>query len=298
MANRVLPYKKPSASVVQAGEWLLTVGDDQIALPDHLPHWDYQTDLPLRRVVRVDLERALAESTLAPGTELALAAVWTSTGSRLRGTVSRVIVPASGEIELQADLAGADLGGVLTLDTSLVLARRRYGKDRPVAPRRGGSVLWCDRHQIRLQGDAPQFPLAIVDFDLTNYPGDAAWHLEIGTDLDVATMGSLLLLVNEKKTLIAEALQRAGNPRLQDKMALSMLYADVARTMVDHALRISEFDDDATYLDETLGATLQELFGRLFPGRTITDIRLAAQESPNLFASQLQAAVKIFEGVA
>ncbi|MEU4707001.1 hypothetical protein AB0G00_11260 [Nocardia salmonicida] len=298
MANRVLPYKKPTAGVIRAGEWLITIGGEEMPLPDHLPHWDYQTNLSLRRVVRVDLARALAESTLAPGTELALAAVWTSTGSKLRGALSRAIVPAVGEVELRADLVGADLGGVLTLDTALVLARRRHGTDRPVAPRRGGSVLWSDRTQIRLQGDAPQFPIAIVDFDLTNYPGDAAWHLEIGTDLDVATMGSLLLLVNEKKTLIAEALQRAGSPRLQDKMALSMLYADVARTMVDHALRISEFDDEATYLDETLGATLQELFGRLFPGRSITDVRLAAQESPNLFASQLQAAVKIFEGIA
>ncbi|WP_218719224.1 MULTISPECIES: hypothetical protein [Nocardia] len=297
MANRVLPYKKPSSNVVRAGAWLLSIDGDEMSLPDHLPHWDYQTNLSLRRVIHVDIDRALAEATLAPGTELALAAVWTSTGSKLRGVVSRVVVPAHGEIELRAELVGADLGGVLTLDTSLVLAHRRRGTDRPVAPRRGGSVLWSDRSQIRLQGDAPQFPIAIVDFARTNYPGDAAWHLEIGSNLDVATMGSLLLLVNEKKTLIAEALQRAGNPRLQDKMALSMLYADVARTMVDHALRISDFDDDATYLDETLGATLQELFGRLFPGRSITDVRLAAQESPNLFASQLQAAVKIFEGV-
>ncbi|MFD6221469.1 hypothetical protein [Nocardia asteroides] len=298
MANRVLPYKKPSLSVVRAGEWLLSIDGDEIPLPDHLPYWDYQTNLPLRRVVRVDVDRALAESTLAPGTELALAAVWTSTGSKLRGVVSRVVVPAHGEVELRADLVGADLGGVLTLDTALVLAHRRRGADRPVAPRRGGSVLWSDRGQIRLQGDAPQFPIAIVDFARTNYPGEAAWHLEIGANLDVATMGSLLLLVNEQKPVIAEALQKAGNPRLQDKMALSMLYADVARTMVDHALRIDDFTDDATYLDETLGATLQELFGRLFPGRSITDIRLAAQESPNLFASQLQAAVKIFEGVA
>ncbi|WP_280221341.1 hypothetical protein [Nocardia neocaledoniensis] len=298
MANRVLPYKKPSSSVVRASEWLLSIDGEEIPLPEHLPHWDYQTNLPLRRVVRVDVDRALAESTLAPGTELALAAVWTSTGSKLRGVVSRVVVPAHGEVELRADLVGADLGGVLTLDTALVLAQRRRGADRPVAPRRGGSVLWSDRGQIRLQGDAPQFPIAIVDFARTNYPGDAAWHLEIGTNLDVATMGSLLLLVNEHKPVIAEALQRAGNPRLQDKMALSMLYADVARTMVDHALRIDDFTDEATYLDETLGATLQELFGRLFPGRSITDVRLAAQESPNLFASQLQAAVKIFEGVA
>ncbi|MGK8512028.1 hypothetical protein ACRS5S_29740 [Nocardia asiatica] len=298
MAHRVLPYKKPSAATVQAGEWLLSVDGSELPLPESYPHWDYQTTLSLSRVVKVDLRRVLDESTLDPSTELALAAIWTSTGSKLRGTVMRAVVPEDGEVELRADLPGADLGGVVLLDTALVLARRRHGGDRPVAPRRGGSVLWSDRRQIRLQGDAPQFPIAIVDFGRTDYPGDAAWHLEIGTNLDAATMGSLLLLVNEKKTVVTEALQRAGSPRVEDKIALSALYADVARTMVDHALRLSEFDDDSHYLDETLGATLQELFGRLFPNRSITDIRLAAQESPNLFASELQAAVKIFEGVA
>ncbi|MFE7745010.1 hypothetical protein [Nocardia sp. NPDC057455] len=298
MAHRVLPYKKPSPTAVQAGEWLLSVDGNELPLPESYPHWDYQTTLSLRRVITVDLRRVLAESTLDPSTELVLAAIWTSTGSKLRGTVMRTAVPENGEVELRADLPGADLGGVVLLDTALVLARRRHGGGRPVAPRRGGSVLWSDRSQIRLQGDAPQFPVAIVDFDRTNFPGGAAWHLEIGTNLDAATMGSLLLLVNEKKTVITEALQRAGSPRVEDKIALSALYADVARTMVDHALRLAEFGDESHYIDETLGATLQELFGRLFPGRSITDIRLAAQESPNLFASELQAAVKIFEGVA
>jgi hypothetical protein len=37
------------------------------------------------------------------------------------------------------------------------------------------------------------------------------------------------------------------------------------------------------------------LFDQLFPGQTITDIRLRQRQSPALFASDLQAAVKIFE---
>lgn len=296
MAHRVLPYRIPSADVVSAGDWLLEIDGEELALPEAYPHWDYQTTLRLRREFRVDRSRAIAESRLAPDTDLALAAVWTSSGSKLKGTVMRTIVPDSGSIEVRAELPGSNLGGVLLLDTVLVLARRRHGDDRPIAARRGGSVLWSDRAQIRLQGDAPQFPIAIVDFAKTNYPEGAAWHLEIGK-LDAATMGSLLLLVNERHPVITEALQRAGNPRPQDKMALAMLRADVARTMVDHALHHPEFDDESTYPDETIGATLQELFGRLFPGRSVTDVRLRAEQSPNMFASELQAATKIFEGI-
>jgi len=266
-------------------------------LPEAYPHWDYQTDLRLRRTVQVDLAEALSGATLAPGTALTVAAVWTSTGSRLRGIVTRSLVPESGTVALQAALAGSDLGGVVLLDTALVLTRRRQGEDRPIAPRRAGSVLWSDRSQIRLQGDAPQFPVAIVDFARTNYPEDAAWHLEIGSNLNAATMGSLLLLVNERKAVVADAMQRAANPRREDKLTLAVVYADVARTMVDHALRLPDFSDDASYTDETLGATLQELFGRLFPDRSVADVRLSWEHSPSRFASELQAAVQIFEGL-
>ncbi|WP_280435970.1 hypothetical protein [Nocardia carnea] len=244
----------------------------------------------------MDQARALAESGLPSGTDLILAAVWTSTGSRLRGTAMRVIVPDHGAVELRAELPGCELGGLLQLDTVLALSQRRHGSDRPVAPRRAGSVMWSDRAQIRLQGDAPQFPIAIVDFAKTNYPQGAAWHLEIGTNLEAATMGSLLLLVNERHAMITEALQPAGKPSPQDQLALAILHADVARTMVDFALRHTEFED-IDYPDDTIGATLQELLGRLFPGRSLTDIRLRAEHSPNVFAAELQDAVKIFEGV-
>lgn len=297
MTHLVLPYKIPSAAVVRAGGWLLVVDDEELPLPEAVPHWDYQSTLTLRRSLAVDLQRARSESTLAPETPLTIAVVWSASGSRLKGTAARIVLPESGRVDLDIVLPGADLGGLLVLETSLVLTHRRHGDDRPIAPRRGGSTLWGDRREMRLQGDAPQFPIAIVDFTNTNFPTGAAWHLEIGSNLDAATMGSLLLLVNEKNTVVSEALKRAGNPRLQDKMALSTVYADVARTMIDHALRIPEFQDSGAYIDETLGANLQELFERLFPGRSITDIRLRAEEAPSMFASELQAAVKIFEGI-
>ena len=37
------------------------------------------------------------------------------------------------------------------------------------------------------------------------------------------------------------------------------------------------------------------LFHQLFQGRSITDVRLRQRQFPNMFASDLQAAVKIFE---
>ncbi|GGK97037.1 hypothetical protein [Nocardia jinanensis] len=297
MTQRVLPYRTASEGCVKAADWCLLIDGDEIPLPEAYPNWDYQTNLNLCRELRIDRSRVLKESGLAPDTELVVAALWTSTGSKLRGTLQRAVVPESGVIELSGTVVGSHLGGTVLLDTVLVLSRRRHGHDRPVAPRRAGSVMWSDRTQIRLQGDAPQFPIAIVDFVKTNYPETAAWHLEIGPGLDSATMGSLLLLVNEQYPMITEALQRAGKPTPQDRMALAMIHADVARIMVEYALRHPEFDGAADYLDETIGATLQELLVRLFPGRSLADIRLRAEQAPNVFASELQSAVKVFEGV-
>ncbi|PPJ18128.1 hypothetical protein C5E44_11935 [Nocardia nova] len=140
--------------------------------------------------------------------------------------------------------------------------------------------------------------MAIVDFATTPYPEKAAWYLEVGSNLEAATMGTILLLVNEKNTVMAEAVQRVKSPRVQDRLVMEALYAEVARSMVNHALRDSDFDDEIDYEDDTLGATLQELIGRLFPSRSIQDIRLLADNSPSRFEAELQAAVNLFGGVA
>ncbi|MGH3387444.1 MAG: hypothetical protein ACRDOO_01035 [Actinomadura sp.] len=265
-------------------------------MPEALPDWDYQMDLRLRRTVHIDLDRARAEAGLPVDTVLKLAAVWTATGSNLRGTADRVRIEGSGpgSVEINARLSGSDLGGILRLDTALVLPEGLAG-GRPSIARRAGSVLWSDRRSVRLQGDAPQFPMAVINFANTSFPSNAAWHLQIGGNLHGATMGSLLLLVNEKNIVTATAFQNAAKPRPIDKVILSAAYADAARLMIEHALRHDDFGDCTTFPDDTLGSTLLSLFRQLFPGSSIDDVRLRLQQSPSLFTSELQAAVKIFE---
>ncbi|WP_328431560.1 hypothetical protein [Streptomyces sp. NBC_00453] len=296
MTRRVLPYRVPSEDVVTAEPWLLVVEDGDVPIPEALPDWDYQMDLHLRRTVSVDLDRARSQSGLPADAALTLAVVWTATGSNLSGPAEHARLVDSGTITAEFDilLRGADLGGLLVLDTALLLSERRPD-GRPSSPRRAGSVLWSDREELRLQGDAPQFPMAIIDFSLTSFPDDAAWHLQITGGFESATMGSLLLLVNERNTVTATAFENAGKPRPIDRIVLSAVYADAARIMIEHALANDDFTDDSDFPDSSLGATLVSLFDRLFPGQPITDIRLRRRQSPALFASDLQAAVKIFE---
>lgn len=137
--------------------------------------------------------------------------------------------------------------------------------------------------------------MAVIDFAHTSFPDYAAWHLQISGSLESATMGALLLLVNERNTVTATAFENAGKPRPIDRVVLSAVYADAARIMVEHALGHEDFSEDSDYPEDSLGATLLSLFDQLFPGQSITDIRLRQRQSPSLFASDLQAAVKIFE---
>ncbi|MGW6095166.1 hypothetical protein ACWFRK_12500 [Streptomyces sp. NPDC055157] len=296
MTRRVLPYRTPSEDVVAAEGWLLVTEDGEVAMPEALPDWDYRMNLHLRRTVRIDLDRARAQSGLPADAALMLTAVWTATGSSLSGPGRHLRLAQAGTIpvEIDVELRGADLGGLLLLDTALVLAERRIDA-RPSSPRRAGSILWSDREALRLQGDAPHFPMAVIDFARTSFPDDAAWHLQISGGLESATMGALLLLVNERNTVTAAAFENAGKPRPIDRVVLSAVYADAARIMVEHALRHEDFTDDSDYPEDSLGATLLSLFGQLLPDQSITDIRLRQRQSPSLFASDLQAAVKIFE---
>lgn len=296
MTRRALPYRRPAEDVVDADSWHLVTEDGELSIPEALPHWDYQMNLRLRRKVRVDVGRARVESGLPPDAVLTLAAVWTSTGSSLRGPAAAVRIDGRGpvEVELTAELQGSDLGGDLLLDTALVLAEANVSRGMS-APRRAGSVLWSDRTSLRLQGDAPQFPMGVVDFGNTSFPDGAAWHLQISSNLHAATMGSLLLLINERNSATATAFENAAKPRPVDRIVLSAVYADAARVMIEHALRSDEFSDEAVFPDDTLGGTLLSLFHHLFPGSSINDVRLRRNRSPSLFASDLQAAVKIFE---
>lgn len=296
MTRRVLPYRAPTEDVVAPGPWRLVIEDGEVALPEALPDWDYQMDVHVRRSLHVDLDRVRQQTGLSAHAALMLSVVWTATGSNLSGPAKHVRLSEAGTRAVEVDvlLRGADLGGLLLLDTSLVLAER-INDARPSSPRRAGSVLWSDREALRLQGDAPQFPMAVIDFARTSFPADAAWHLQISGGLESATMGALLLLVNEQNTVTATAFQNAGKPRPVDRIVLSAVYADAARVMVEHALAHEEFIEDADFPDGSLGATLLSLFDQLFPGQSITDIRLRHRQSPALFSSDLQAAVKIFE---
>ncbi|WP_227589889.1 hypothetical protein [Demequina pelophila] len=276
----------------------MLVESEPIDLPTALVDWDYHFDLKLRRTVELQPARIRRESGLPADAPLDLAVVWNASGSNLSGTGTRHKL-GSGESEacdLQLELAGADLGGVLTLTTTIVLASR-LDDSPPAAPRRAGSVLWMDEVALRLQGDSAQFPMAVIDFGHTNLPPDAGWHLQITGGLESAAMGALLLLINESHEAVVGSFESAARPKPAQRAILSAVRADVARTLIEYSLECEDFEVAADYPEGSLGSACSDVFEKVFDGRSVADVRLLREHSPGLFSSELQARTSLFREI-
>jgi hypothetical protein len=175
-----------------------------------------------------------------------------------------------------------------------VLTLRRWTTDAsPAAARRPGSVLWADRSRFLLQGDAVLFPLAVADFHDLPYPTKASWYLEVGEDLEAAALGSILLLANERREVVVNALAAAGSPADADRRVLSALRTDVQRTLVEQALTHEDFADDADYPTGSLGALLAAVLRTTFPALGLEALRRERKSEPARFTSRLQDATDL-----
>lgn len=292
--SRAHPYRRPSGDVLRATPWALTTREGTTVLPENLPTWDYDTVLSLHRSISIDGARARRESGLGGDSVLALSVRWRSVDSQMRGRAWQRIVPDRDGVDLQAEfeLGGSELGGVLELVLTLTLVHP--GSDpSAVAPRRPASLLWEDSYSVQLQGGATHFPVAVADFEELPYPSDSSWFLQIGEDLDAAALGSLLLVVNERRRLVMEVLAGTHEPDTATAV-LSVLRAEVLRGLVEHALTDQDFDDEVDHPRGSVGALLTAVLHDRFPVTGLEDLRREREQDPGLFSARVQAAAGLF----
>ena len=296
MNRRVYPYRRPHPDAVTAGGWLLKSDEGEgVPLPPSIVDWDYQRDLDFECTVEVDLDELRTTTALPPEAELALTVVWSSSGSGLRVLAANRPLQGAGSrsVHLAFTVLGRDSGGVLSIDTQLVLAKHSDGSD-PTAPHRAGSILWQRGAQVRLQGDASQFPMAVVDFKVAGYPEDAPWYLDIGPNLEAATMGAVLLLVNSRTTVVLDAVRKAEKATYAERLIHSALRQDVVRLMIEHAVGNEDLDDDSELETDTLGHMLRGVVRTHLPDMTLTALRTMRRGDPSLFSARVQSAVGLF----
>jgi hypothetical protein len=270
------PYSLASDEAVRAGAWTIDLGAGRGAVPEWLENWDLSQELEVERQIEVATDRVLADTGLDRDAKLALTVTFESA---FDDGVTRLPLAATGGVQhvgLQASVAGRDLAGTVSLVTSLILAEERRRPKVP-APWRRGSVLWRDVKKVRLHGDASQLPLTEVDFAEAGLDAAAPWFLDLGGDLDLPAMGSILLLLNERFPLVIEAMKDHTSDRPEFGVIRSVVYADVGRLLAEHALAQDDLEQE--WPDDSLGDVLRSLVKSRF-NASIADLRLMRMRDP------------------
>lgn len=266
-------------------------------LPDRLEHWDPFTNTQLFRAVDVDLDAVRNGCRLNVDAAFALNTAWYSNRTRLSGAGKPVelgLLQGLVRAPLSLDIPGAAAGGRLDLRTTLVLRDPGSGPT-PISPRREGAILWFHSTSIALEGGAARFPITPLNFETSGLPEGASWKLEWNPEgLDAPVLADLRLLVNSADEALVSAL-RSGAADSRSAVVRSFLTFDVARALVDGALRNDRFVEDPESFDEgSIGRMLFELLSMCWPGVPVKTLWSRSHEDPTRLQAELQAALRLF----
>jgi hypothetical protein len=279
--------------------WVLAHGGSSEALPAFLPHWDYNSDLVLVRTVVVDVGGVRHDCSLNDGDPLRIAAVWRSTGTALRGCLFRSDLPLGGglhSVSLFGEVPAKDLAGEVEVETHVLVPTARATAE-PLSPHYAGSVLWTDAVTVVLEGNAPRFPVELVDFQTVLWAPhpDASWYVSWNRyDLDQPMLGSVRLFVNARHPRVVRAMSQDAQDG-EARVIRSAIYYDVGRSLIRAALNDDQFlENPEAFSPGTIGRAVARLLRFLFPTDSPTSVRSAMQERPEHFDSDLQAKLRLF----
>lgn len=289
-AEPVAPFRQAAVDSVRVDPWRFAESEER--LRDRAEHWDPDLTLRLNRTVVVDVDAVVTSTGVASADRLAIAAVWKSDRTRLRGPgMSVPLGGRSGEIRisLSLDVPGHLAGGTLEIRTVLI---RTEGdeEESPIVARRAGAVLWSERVTVALEGSAARFPVTVLNFsEVPGLAGDAPWALEWSPrDLDQPVLGAMRLLVNSGVPRVVEAISRSDDT--ENRSIASMVRFDLARSLVHGALSEEEFVQRTREFEaDSVGRMLTNLLDRYWPGVAPEMLARRLVETPHRLESDLQA---------
>ncbi len=299
--NRIIgvPYRRTGEDRIICEPWVLTHGGSSEALPPVLPHWDYNTDLVVARNVVVDAGGVRHDSVLTDADPVRVAAVWHSTGTALRGCLFQSDLPSGGGlhcVSMFGRIPGRELAGEVRLETHLLVPTGRAGAE-PLSPLYAGSVLWSDTLTVELEGNAPRFPVELIDFETVLWAPhpDASWYVSWNRyDLHQPMLGSVRLFVNARHPRVVRAMSQEAQDS-EARAIRSAIYYDVGRGLIRAALYDEQFlENPEIFNPGTIGRAVARLIRSLFPTDSPRSLRSAMQERPEHFDSELQARLRLF----
>jgi hypothetical protein len=248
----------------------------------------------LTRDVRVDVSQIRDSAQLAEEAQIALAVGAFSTTTWSRQRLFHRPLASSEQLQIAISVDGRELGGTLELRTAVVLEQAAQGSE--FTAHVPGSVLWEDRQRVRLQGDAPLFPISVVSFERAGFAPHAPWHLEIRLDLTAPLHASIRLYLNSAATSVVAAFANAATPTDEQRAILRAVYADVARLMVEHSLNQEELHrSDGDWEPDSLGYALKALLNRHYPGADLGAIQRYRVDHPTDFGTEILSKLRLFD---
>lgn len=294
MKLSVPPFRTAKDEHAEFLGWYFAGDGEPSPLPDELEVWDYQTTIQLTSRIDVNLPALLSWCDLGAGSRIACLVTAKSSRTSVEVAVSLTELQSAEaqSLPLSATIAGQEMGGRLTITTSLIVLDAQ--PLTLVSPRQPGSVLWSVKHHTHLQGTGSQFPTYAESFS-ERYPElrEASWFLYIDTmDLDASFLSSVRLILNADKPQIRKLLQGATDSTT--KLLQRTIDTDVTRQIVQRALAIPEIlDVDADFAESDLLHGLRNCLQMLWPGQSAEQLVNEHKQSPWTLEAKIQASRKL-----
>lgn len=232
------PFLTPDPSHMHAESWHFSTGELRRELPSHLSHWTQGTSLRLTRNVQVDRCAILSQTGLPESARLGIVVSWMSGETKIRRRVFRADIEDS-PLNLIANLDGDEIGGTISIRTSLILNESVQGVADWVASE-VGSVLLQEDVRLSLGSGDTGFPMAVVDFAMTHLPPGASWHLETTTSLEARFSSSFQVLINDHDEKLVKAMEAEKPTREQALLLDNLMSGVMSQTLqLAYALRQS-----------------------------------------------------------
>lgn len=272
-------YLRPAPGRITPVACEISYGGYPVTDDGTAPDWHYLTDISIEWHLDVALPDVRADCDLSPTARIGSVLTWHSDRTNLRGGTDLEIV-TNGMNVLRCQLPGYLLGGTVTCDARIVLARQdTLAGD--LAPVRPGTLLWHESRRVILEGDAGRLPTTVCDFAEAGIPGgtNGLWYLEIASrELGSAASQCLRIYINSRHPDAGVLLNEPESP--QAAVLQRALRYDTYRQLLNLAISDDEFDARTTYARGSFGDVLSTVLHTLAPGRTVEQVRNEYQQRP------------------
>lgn len=279
MKVKVPPFLVPPSESISFDGWYQQLGDDNVALPEELEHWDYQTRLILSAFITLDEAHILSEVHLGPGSRLGVLVTASSEATSTESVLALVDVPTGwNDVRaLTVEVPGQHFARRLAVTTQVVVtvAEPMDG----LAPSKQGAILWTATQKTYLQGIGAQFPTYAEDFNVTRPKlNHAGWFIHVdATDPHALFLSNIKVVLNSGRPEIQRLL--SGAKDASTVQIQRMIDVDVSRRIASVGLSMPEvLDSDTDFDDLSVAGGLRASLALLWPD---VPVELLAHEFAN-----------------